>query len=233
MEISRPVPSLYPCLLMLSHWIQWLVGRELKSRVYLKFLHHGELYSEPLVWHTHTKRQCFRITLSTAISALEKAGYWQSCLSMIARTALSTAFLPTQDAFFFSATRIQENQWGDDKVPFKMAQKDHGFSSNGEERITYKLGGKTASFWPILQDAGPPPQTKHSSLWGSHERMWCSCCMVQCYQFAWWDVATWRSCFCFLNGKIQGKVTTPKTFEKDILYLGLKSKHYQHAMHTV
>ena len=71
----------------------------------------------------------------------------------------------------FFATRIQENQWGDDKVPFKMAQKDHGFSSNGEERITYKLGGKTASFWPILQDAGPPPQTKHSSLWGSHERM--------------------------------------------------------------
>lgn len=130
----------------------------------------------------------------------------------------------------FFATRIQENQWGDDKVPFKMAQKDHGFSSNGEERITYKLGGKTASFWPILQDAGPPPQTKHSSLWGSHERMWCSCCMVQCYQFAWWDVATWRSCFCFLNGKIQGKVTTPKTFEKDILYLGLKSKHYQHAI---
>lgn len=50
--------------------------------------------------HTHTKRQCFRITLSTAISALEKAGYWQSCLSMIARTALSIVFLPTQDVFF-------------------------------------------------------------------------------------------------------------------------------------
>ena len=58
-RVSWQLPSLYPCLLMLSHWIQWLVGRELKRRVYLKFLHHGELSSEPLVqsFHdTHTQK---------------------------------------------------------------------------------------------------------------------------------------------------------------------------------
>lgn len=100
-----------------------------------------------LMTHTHTKRQCFRITLSTAISALEKAGYWQSCLSMIARTALSMAFLPTQDVLFSLPGSRKIN--GVMIRSLLMAQKNMGFLAVfvGKNHL-HTLGVKLPVFGP-------------------------------------------------------------------------------------